>query len=247
MGIDTFNRGVFDRVVPEVIFRLLDSSEIGVDVGAYVGQNTSAMALATGSSGRVIAFEPHPRISQILQQNCESWCVYSQLAPISVQQMALSDQAGEATLSEPIDFEENQGSSTLNSSTNTQNEYSVPLETLDTFFANESSALGLVKLDVEGHELKVLQGAITLLKAERIRDIIFEELAGETGEAMELLQQHDFHIWGLCSGKLGPYLCSSTERPKSFSHNFLASRDKERVEQRMAQRGWNCLRKRVVS
>jgi predicted KAP-like P-loop ATPase len=58
VGEDILNLGVYDRVVAEAIFRLLDPSEQAIDVGANIGQNVSIMALVAGRRGRVVAFEP---------------------------------------------------------------------------------------------------------------------------------------------------------------------------------------------
>jgi hypothetical protein len=55
VSVDILNLGVYDRVVPEAICRLLDR-EWALDVGANVGQNASIMALIAGPHGRVLAF-----------------------------------------------------------------------------------------------------------------------------------------------------------------------------------------------
>jgi FkbM family methyltransferase len=46
---------------------------------------------------------------------------------------------------------------------------------LDSLFGHLKS-IDFVKCDVEGHELKVLEGASRTLKERRIRDLIFEDL-----------------------------------------------------------------------
>lgn len=43
-GLDFWNVGVYDRIVPEAILRLLDRGETAIDIGANVGQDTSMMA-----------------------------------------------------------------------------------------------------------------------------------------------------------------------------------------------------------
>src|SRR4051794_10893580 len=49
--------GVFDLVVTETLWRLIDPGEVGVDAGANIGYMTSIMA---ARAARVWAFEPHP-------------------------------------------------------------------------------------------------------------------------------------------------------------------------------------------
>src|SRR5579872_1276544 len=69
VGSDIFHYGIFDRIVPEAIYRLAADGEWAMEVGANIGQNCSLMAYRTGPGGRVIAFEPHPEIFQELKGN----------------------------------------------------------------------------------------------------------------------------------------------------------------------------------
>src|SRR5262249_17416850 len=57
IGLDILNLGLYDRIVPEAICRLLDPGEWALDVGANIGQNASIMALVAGPRGHVVAFE----------------------------------------------------------------------------------------------------------------------------------------------------------------------------------------------
>ena len=83
IGIDIINIGTHDRVVPEAIWRLLDSGEQAIDIGANIGQNASIMALKSGPQGHVTAFEPGPEAFRLLSKNVASWQRY-QLAPIEI-------------------------------------------------------------------------------------------------------------------------------------------------------------------
>jgi len=83
IGIDIIKIGTHDRVVPEAIWRLLDSGEQAIDIGANIGQNASIMALKSGPQGHVTAFEPGPEAFRLLSKNVASWQRY-QLAPIEI-------------------------------------------------------------------------------------------------------------------------------------------------------------------
>src|SRR5262245_24373041 len=48
IGADIYYYGIFDKIVPEAIARLLDKGESAVEVGANIGQNCSLMALKVG-------------------------------------------------------------------------------------------------------------------------------------------------------------------------------------------------------
>src|SRR5438132_410369 len=73
VGSSIIYYGIFDKIVPEAIWRLLDEGETAVDIGANIGQNSSAMAFKSGPRGRVVSFEPHPITFAELQQNVSAW------------------------------------------------------------------------------------------------------------------------------------------------------------------------------
>src|SRR5438309_616913 len=164
VGADIFYYGIFDPIVPETIWRLLDSGETAVDVGANIGQNTSAMAFRAGSIGHVIAFEPHPLTFEKLRRNVEGWR-NNNYAPIQLENVALGVEDGEASLhvtgylsGARLDRE---GSG-----------IKVPVRRLDSFLMDKES-VGVCKIDVEGLELAVIQCAQGSLSRKMIRDVIF--------------------------------------------------------------------------
>jgi len=64
---------VWDRVINEDIMdfyrKLIKKGSLVIDIGANIGDTTVPMALAAGSSGLTLAFEPNPYIFKILQAN----------------------------------------------------------------------------------------------------------------------------------------------------------------------------------
>src|SRR5579871_3974155 len=48
VGSDIYHYGIFDRIVPEAIYRLAEEGEWAMEVGANIGQNCSLMAYRTG-------------------------------------------------------------------------------------------------------------------------------------------------------------------------------------------------------
>jgi FkbM family methyltransferase len=51
--------------------KLVPTGGLILDIGAHTGDTTVPMALATGRSGTVLAFEPNPYVFKILQQNAK--------------------------------------------------------------------------------------------------------------------------------------------------------------------------------
>lgn len=246
-GGDILNIGVFDRIIPEAIFRLLDTGETALDIGANIGQNASAMALAAGTSGRVIGFEPHPVLWDIFTNNVETWRDYD-LAAIETVQLGLSDHSGTATLYEPDEFVGNMGCASLERPSESISEIEISLITLDEFLPQDSN-IGLAKLDVEGHEASVLAGASRLLAKSRFRDVIFEDFHTQPSLVTTMLEADGFTVFSLFSPWLKPGLLPVREflrRPGGFfTHNFLATRNPERAQKRFASIGWRCLRMRA--
>ena len=243
ISFDIVNRGVFDRVIPELACRLLDTGEVGVDVGGHAGQNASAMALAVGREGRVVAYEPHPKLLGFLRRNAKRWKENELLAPVEVSGSALSDAGGVCVLYEPDGFAANTGSATLEPSVGLEGEHEVAVTTLDAAFAGDDSPIGFLKLDVERHEAKVLRGAERLIDAGRIRDIVYEQLAGSSSEVNDFLEAKGYTLFAMKSGFSGPALFPLSEARGGVMESFLATLDEDRVRRRMAPGGWRCLRR----
>ncbi len=243
-GGDILNLGVFDRVVPETIFRLLDAGETGFDVGANIGQNTSIMAMASGPQGQVTAFEPHPQLFPVLQRNTARW-VSGVLSPIEIHELGLSSRHGQADLCEPAEFPGNQGSASLNRPVDTQASYPIQITTLDSM-RSPSTPLHVMKLDVEGHEPSVLEGASEHLACGNIRDVIYEEFAEQPGPVTQILERYDYTVFKLYAAWSRPKAIAvreSTDQTTGFfSHNYLATRNPERAIERLKAFGWRCLK-----
>jgi FkbM family methyltransferase len=249
MGFDILNLGMFDRIVPEAICRLLKPNEWALDVGANIGQNTSILALAAGKQGKVFAFEPHPRLAATLHRNRYSWSGYD-LAPIEIIQKGLSSQEGTAHLYESDKFAYNLGSASLEQPAVVRQQYEISLTTLDAFLPTQAE-IGVAKIDTEGHELEVLRGALTLLRQRRIRDIIYEDFSTPPSAVTRLLEEAGHTVFMLSAGWGKPYLTPYREldrcRPKGlFLHNYLATLAPERASQQFQKSTWHCMRLRAA-
>jgi FkbM family methyltransferase len=241
VGLGIMRRGVYDLLVCETLLRLSDVGETALDVGANFGQMTSLLAYSVGRSGRVIAFEPHPVVFSRLARNARNWALAPSRQHIDLRQVGLSDVDGAATLSTDV-FEINQGSASLeplSSERGAKNEHRVRVERLDHAIGGEDS-VGVMKLDVEGHEIHALAGARALLASGRIRDIVFEERDQPPTAVTRLLQAHGYAVLqiaerlrGPAVGPLGELRVAAGEDP-----SFLATREPERAIERLRTRGW---------
>ena len=133
--------------------------EVGANFGVYCLPAVSQLGF-----GRAVAYEPDPASFELLQRNIERNGLGDRVA---AHHAALSAQPGELTLSLGIG---NSGDNRIvDSATGSRREtVKVPARTFDDEVAAGRIAvneLGLVWLDVQGHEGEVLAGANSLLAA----------------------------------------------------------------------------------
>lgn len=146
-----------------------------IDVGANIGTYTLPLA-KTYRQLKFVCFEPQLPVYAVLCRNIER----NQLRNIVTHPLGLSDSAAQVNVTLPdYEREPNVGAFSLDAEVQA-NEYevktrgetqSVELRTLDSFDFRE---VRIIKLDVEGLELKVLQGAQQTLVRNDFPPILFE-------------------------------------------------------------------------
>ena len=246
LGSALWRLGIYDLPLSETIWRLLDPGETAIDVGANIGYVTGLMAARSGPGGQVLAFEPHPRLFAELVSNISTWREH-RLSAIRPFEVALSSQSGLAFLHEEENFDANRGTSRV-----TQEPSKIEIRTarVDDVCA-DPGPIGVLKVDVEGHELEVLSGGEKLLRARVIRDIVFEDHSRSFDSPVpRLLAGLGYTIFALTRSFTGPLLMAAGERYTSTSYlppNFLATCDPERALARVKADGWQVLRLNPVS
>jgi FkbM family methyltransferase len=157
-----------EKNVVENLSRILSPNDFFIDAGASLGQYTLKSAkILTGSQGRVAAFEPDPIRHQRLQANCRDWSGKFNIR-IDCEGSALSNQDGtiifhstNSNVSGGLFKHDLDHLSHEHLSNVEWSEIEVPSITLDSFVGKHLPSL--VKMDVEGTELRVLQGAKGIL------------------------------------------------------------------------------------
>ncbi|RLF09254.1 MAG: hypothetical protein DRJ69_05010 [Thermoprotei archaeon] len=142
-----------------------------IDAGAYLGAYTLWSARMVGSSGEVVALEPHPRNLKLLEKNVR----LNGLRNVRILPYALSGHDGECILYSPRyralaslrrEHAEGVGGEVLE-------EVRVRCITLRTLFeVLDLDRVDLLKLDIEGLEYEVLRSSIDLL--DRVDRVVVE-------------------------------------------------------------------------
>jgi FkbM family methyltransferase len=247
IGSSVARTGVYELTVTELIFRLLDPGEVALDVGANIGYMTAAMAFAAGPEGTIHAFEPHPLLYGALESNVGRWRHDPRLATVLTHAAAVSRSAGRASLTVPGDFASNRGTSSLEGSelAATDERILVPTVALDEILPD--ATVGLMKVDVEGHEIGVLDGASRLIESGRLRDVLFEEARPLPTPVTERLLASGYSVFALSERLRGPRIGPpgiDVGSAQWQAPTYLATQDPVRAVRRTDPGGWGCLRRR---
>ncbi|MCU1294954.1 MAG: hypothetical protein JWP08_3804 [Bryobacterales bacterium] len=229
-------QGVYDLPVTEALIRLMDPGETALDIGANIGYMSLVLARAAGVGGKVISFEPNPSVLPCLRQNLSMWS-HLPVAQIELRSVALSDHTGEENLVLPADFAENEGTARLGSGVDGTAVHVLRLDEL------QIADVGVMKVDVEGHESAVFGGAAALLRKRTIRDIVFEEHDPYPARSHQILLDYGYRIYFLTRSTLRPLLLPPTTMPRHtfLPTNYIATADAGRTESRMKSWGWRAL------
>lgn len=154
--------GTYEADERQFIENHLTSGDVAVDVGANIGFFAVVMATAVGPEGRVHAFEPLPRNSDLLEKSIRE---NGYEARVVLTKAAVSDVPGILELISPV-ATNNWGGAYLHAPGQPvpadHEVHRVPVVRLDEQPLRRP--VKLIKLDVEGAELRALRGAAGILR-----------------------------------------------------------------------------------
>lgn len=171
-----------------------------IDVGAHTGENMAIFSRLTGPMGHVYCFEPIPptyeRLSKVVHAMGKK--------NVRLFHLALDRTKGVVNM-QYFGFEKSSLSrlqylgspKTLGNRNEGENQeigelFSVRTETLDAMINKlEIDYVDLLKIDVEGHEINVLEGARSAFTEKRIRCCIFEFAGNQKNveQSIEIIQK----------------------------------------------------------
>ena len=187
---------------------LCDPERISIDVGANWGQYAGALRNLSVS---VIACEPVPELAKFLSR---SWP-----DRIRVEQVALSNANGRAEFYVENDWSQSRlGSS---ASSNGSRRVAVELKTLDSI---AEGPIGFIKIDVEGHEEEVIEGAERVI-TENHPVLLAEIEERHRPGAIERLNHKlsaggyfGFFLQGHCMRPIAEFKIAEYQNPVNYPH-----------------------------
>ena len=202
IGRSLYSYGEFSGAECEEIISLAAGGKC-LDVGANIG----FMSMALSYSGcSVVAFEPQPELFKLLVRNVRPLTVSS--SPV-----ALSDKNGIAKMPR-IRYGErgNYGGLGLDQRSELGT-IDVPTSTLDSYdiATHGVSNVDFIKIDVEGHELQVLQGATETI----LRDKPVMYIEDDRPEKSDSLRKYIKHLG---------YSIKESNTPMFRENNFLGNK-----------------------
>lgn len=155
------HRGEYEPIETAIMRRYLKPGMTMIDIGANIGHYAMVAAQAVGPGGCVVAFEPEPENFAALRANL----ALNGLDWARAENLALGAAAGELTLHRD---EANRGGHSL-ARANVQRDAggtTVRVQTLDAYATAHLSGarIGFIKIDVQGAEAQVLEGAQSVLR-----------------------------------------------------------------------------------
>jgi FkbM family methyltransferase len=153
VSVELAVHGVHEPRVTRLLPSCLRPGMTAIDIGANIGYYVLLEARLVGQQGKVIAVEPVPQNAELLLHNLK----VNGYANVSFQQIAISDRNG--TL--PLHLSEKSNWHSLHPVPWATSDLSVQVCTLDTLLAGQAlRSVDLVRMDLEGHELAVLNGML---------------------------------------------------------------------------------------
>lgn len=191
--------GCYERKVTVEFMRSARAGGLCVDVGANIGYYSCLWA-ASNPINHVIAFEASPPVFAMLEANVRAAGFD---ARVQLRPMAVGRQNGSIDFDPGPVEQTGWGGISLGEGKNTRR---VPMQKLDDLIPG-GTAIAMLKIDTEGADTWVLEGATELLRAKLIRRILFEQnsermnrLQIPADSAEELLRRCGYKVTMVSSG-----------------------------------------------
>lgn len=171
--VSNTEENVYEQMVDE-----FQQGDVFFDIGANIGFYT---CLFSTKASKVYSFEPNPEAVDLLEENIEN----NSLGNVEVEKLALSSENGYRSMDKVP------GATALGMASISEEAGDTPVRTADSLLKDEEIELpDMVKIDVEGHECRVLRGMRNII--ERAKPVLYVE-SHDTEDGLEdILEKHGY-------------------------------------------------------
>jgi len=194
IGVDVNIEGRYEKQSLSIVSDFLtnyiniDHNSTVLDIGANIGNHSLYFS---SLFSKVYAFEPHPKTYKLLEFNCCDLNIDTFNFGLSSEDTTVKFDVDPTNMGHAfiIDGELNK---------NISSHMEIEVKKLDDLTEIDRTNISLIKIDVEGHELQALKGALTTIKDNR-PVILFEQhphdFLNGSSEVVELLRNVDYKFY----------------------------------------------------
>jgi len=181
--------------------KFISEGDFAIDIGANIGQMTIQIAIATGTKGLTLGFDPNPYVFEVLSENIK---LNPEKTNIVAHNVAITEKEEEFYYASSEASFNNGGISSIKE--NRHGKFSldtkvkgVHLESfLDKEYPDFISKLKLIKIDTEGYDKEIIKSITNLLK--RYKPVVITECfekntTKEKFEQFELLKSLGYQLY----------------------------------------------------
>ena len=189
-------REFYEPGVRAALLAELEPGFVAYDIGANIGLWTLLMSRLVGPTGSVTAFEPVPTTAARLRVNL----LLSGARSVNVEEVALGNAQGTARIFRPMD----PGRASLAPESENDEMFEVQVKTLDAHWREAGApTVNLLKIDAEGSEPRILEGANRLFAACRpvvlceVNPAKLSPLGHQASDIHDFFAAHDYapYVW----------------------------------------------------
>jgi FkbM family methyltransferase len=165
----TLFAGRYETALSRRLFAACHQGDVAWDIGANVGYFTTRLSEWVGPRGKVFAFEPCPANVSLLRSACE------RKSNVVIREYGLSNKTARARFMEGSDNLRATSRVLEKDDSQPEGMIEVELRTGDGIIGQRDADIpNIVKIDVEGHELHVLEGLRSTLSRSQLRSVFVE-------------------------------------------------------------------------
>lgn len=217
--------GRYDYNVMHFLLDNIQNKDVFYDIGANVGPFS---LLVSKKTTNIFAFEGHPDTTKRLRKNF----TLNGISPERAINVVITEKSGN------INFLNNKGSAINKVIPFTEKGIKVKTISIDNF-SEKNLTPNFVKIDTEGHELKVFKGMKKVLSSGGIDFISFEAngltSSKNLNNILKLLQSYQFTV-GTISYNDKLFICETDLRSRSSSGDYQAI--SEKMKSRILSKGY---------